>query len=42
MASTVLRGDEIKLCKQQVHLDIRKYFSQVELLMNETVYQLHY
>jgi len=33
-SSTGLRGHEFKLQKPQIHLDIRKHFCHLELLMN--------
>jgi len=32
MANTELRGHELKVCKPQVHLDIRKYFFSVRIV----------
>ena len=37
MADTELRGHELKVYKPQVHLDIRKFFFQSELLMHGIV-----
>jgi len=32
MASTELRGHELKIYKPQIHLDIRKYFFSVKIV----------
>jgi len=42
MADTELRGQELKVYKPYVHLDIRKYFFQSEWLMHGIVYRLQF
>ena len=38
LSSTHVRGHELKIYKPHTQLDVRKYFFQLELLINAIVY----